>query len=310
MTTEFMKIWERANDENMPYLPYHVSTKHPDKRPHRESPAMASSANREQIQMADQEIRDTTGMQKAALGRESNETSGVAITKRKQESDTGQFAYTDNLGDAVQTEGKIILSMIPEIFDIATQLRILGKDMKEKVVEVNEVGGIDLTTGRYDVDVSVDGSYSTQREEFQEKLGLILPLLTPEQQSIIGDLIFEMQDFHRADDIAARLKKLIPPEFIDDEPGEDGEEPMGEEIPRDENGEPIEAEPTPEEAAQAQAAEAQIAQEQVQLEIDQVTLEQEKAKLEGLKLDNLNKKQVAKDTIKGLISEMVKGEVS
>lgn len=210
----YKEVWDKSIDENYPYLPYHVDSQYPALAPNRQAPAMSSSGNVEQIQLAGQELYDTTGLQKAALGIQSNETSGVAINQRKIESDTGQFAFVDNISDAVRTTGKIIVGMIPEIFDTEEQIRILGKDMKEKIVRVNGLSGIDLTTGLYDVDVDSGPSYSTMRAEFVEKMGALLPSIPPEQTAVITDILFESMDMPRTDDIAARIKRTIPPEIL------------------------------------------------------------------------------------------------
>ncbi len=301
MTAKQQKIWDRAQDENFPYLPYHVDPELPNLKPTRESPPRMSSGNMQQLEIADVELRDTVGIQKAALGQESNETSGVAIQKRKQESDTGQYAYIDNLGDAIKTESKIILSMIPEIFDVPTTLRILGKDMKEKIIFVNQQGGIDLLTGKYDVDMSIGGSYSTQREEFQEKLTNILPQIPEDYRAVISDLLFEMQDFHKADDVAERLKFVIKSQFpglIQEEEESDAVDEEGQ--PVDQPVEPVEGEePIDPEAV----AEQRVAK--IELETAEVKLAQEEAKLEGLKLKNMEtQKMVTKDVI-GIINQVL-----
>ncbi|MBE9570890.1 MAG: hypothetical protein IMF11_09700, partial [Proteobacteria bacterium] len=273
----FKDTWDKSNDENYPYLPYHVDPSYPNHKPYRETPAMASSANREQIQIADDEMRDTIGIQKAALGQESNEQSGVAITKRKQESDTGQYAFLDNLSAGIRTEGQIVVGMIPEIYDTEKQIRILGKDMKEKIVSINDGAGIDLTVGRYDVDISTEGSYSTQREEFQEKLTMLLPHMTPEQIAVTADIYFEMMDFSRADDIAERLKKLIPPEILEaDEQGKTMEAGEGGAGLSPEGG----GEPPIDPAMEAQMEQLRIENEKgdIELQITQTKLEQEETK--------------------------------
>ncbi|RLC24900.1 MAG: hypothetical protein DRH93_03330 [Deltaproteobacteria bacterium] len=319
MTSKQQKIWDKANDENYPYLPYHVDPEHPSLRPIRERPPSASSGNLQQLQIADSEMRDTIGIQKAALGQEGNETSGVAIQKRKQESDTGQYAFLDNLGDAIVTEGKIILSMIPEIITFPTQRKILGKDMKEKVIAVNQEGGIDLTTGKYDIDMSPEGSYSTQREEFQEKLESLLPQIPDEQRAVISDIMFEMQDFHRADDVAARLKRAIQAQYpgIIEETEDDLDENSGGGAIDPETGQPIDngGQPTQEQqvdpvqqqaiAQQQQAMDAEAEKAKLDADIQKVKLEQEQAKLEGMKYENMQKKQLVKEDTLALLEQVL-----
>ena len=298
---QYKDVWDKSIDENYPYLPYKVDPSNPNLRPVRERPGMASGANREQIMVSDSEIRDTVGIQKAALGMESNEKSGVAIEQRKMESDTGQFAYLDNLAAGVRVTGKIIVGMIPEVFDTERQLRILGKDFKEKLVNVNDGQGIDLTVGRYDVDIDSEGSYSTQREEFQQKIERMLPQIPQEQIAVISDILFQMQDFPRADDIAERIKKTIPPEILGNDAPQEDEQPIG---PTSPEGEPLPAEqPDPMMMAELQAKE-------IELQTAQVKLEQEQAKLEGMRIDNELKGDTKKEDIMALVEEMMNEEES
>lgn len=318
----YKKVWDKSHDENYPYLPYKVDPTNPGLKPYREAPAMASQGNQLQIQIADNEMRDTVGIQKAALGQESNEQSGIAIQRRKQESDTGQYAFLDNLAAGIRTEGKIIVGMIPFIYDTEKQIRILGKDMKEKIIGINDGAGIDLTVGRYDVDISTEGSFSTQREEFQEKLDGIMPHMAPEQVAVISDIVFEMMDFSRADDIAARLKKLIPPEILEaDEAGDlmqAGEGGIagsdGQQMSSDGMEQPdpamiqqqmeLESQAQAQQMAQAEM-EMKVQQEQVKLEITQVKLQQETVKLEGMQLENDLKIKAGKEDIQMLVREMM-----
>ena len=312
----YKDVWDKANEENYPYLPYKVDPNQPNLRPTREPPAMASPANQVQVQIADAEMRDTIGIQKAALGQESNETSGVAITKRKQESDTGQYAFLDNLASGIRVEGKIVVGMIPFIYDTEKQVRILGKDMQEKIVSINDGAGIDLTIGKYDVDISTEGSYSTQREEFQEKLAVILPHMSSEQIAVTADIFFEMQDFSRADDIAARLKKLIPPELLEgDEQGnttEQGEggilgaEGMSPEGMGEPPVDPVMMAEMQKLETEGQVQQVKLEEEQVKLEITQVKLEQEKVKLEGMQLENDLKVKTSKEDMGALMDEMLR----
>jgi hypothetical protein len=291
--------WNEAANENYFYLPYKVDLAQPHLKPQREQPPAASGGTIEQVRLADQEMRDTVGIQKAALGMESNETSGIAITKRKMETDTGQYAFVDNIADAVRTTGKIIVRMIPEVYDVEQQLRILGKDMKEKVVRVNQLGGIDLTTGIYDVDVDTGPSYSTQREEFIEKMGAILPSIPPEQTAVITDILFSSMDMPRADDIAERIKKLIPPQILGNEqdPSQGGgQNATGQPPPV--NSPPPPPEPDPIIELQLRTARAKMQQEELRAE-------QEKAKLALLQVEIGAKHATGVENIKQIIAEMM-----
>jgi len=230
----------------------------------------------------------------------SNEKSGIAIRERKTESDTGQYAFLDNLSAGVRTTGKIILGMIPEIYDTARMLRILGPDYKEKIVSINQQGGIDITTGMYDVDIDVGPSQSTQREEFVEKVSAILPNIPPQQAAMITDILFEMMDFARADDIAARLKKLLPPELLSDQ-----EKPEGGAINQHGGPQPPSAGGPPPPSQSDPAMMAAQAQAETDLQIQQVKLAQEQAKLEGMQIKNESKRIQSKEQLRAMILELM-----
>lgn len=301
----YKETWDKSSDENYPYLPYQVDPNNAGLRPYREAPAMVSGGNNLQLERADQDMRDTIGIQKAALGMQSNEISGKAINARKVESDTGQYAFLDNLSAGVRTTGKIILGMVPEVYDTARQERILGPDYKEKIIKINQEGGFDLTTGLYDVDIDVGPSFSTQREEFLEKMTAILPNMPPEQTAMITDILFEMMDFSRADEISERLKKLLPPGLLGttETSSEGGTIPLGgapptagDVLPSPPQQQP--PPPNPMDEIVLQTAHAKLIQEQVKAD-------QEKAKLELLQIEMQLKHLSGKENVKKIIEEMM-----
>ena len=277
------EIWDKSLDINYPYLPWTPNPSFPGLGPQRQPPAQSSGANLNLIQLADGDINDTTGITKAGLGQNDGEKSGKMVNLRKIESDTGQYAYLDNLAEGVKTTGKILLSMIPEIYDTERQIRILGKDMKEKIVSINDGNGIDFSVGKYDVDISAEASYSTQREEFIQKMDTILPKIPPEQVAVISDILFNMMDFNKADEIAERIKRTIPPAILGPEQDEDGND-----IPQAQSPAPP---PDP----------LLIAE----LELKKIEIMQANVKLEGMKLDNDLKVQARKEEIAALIAEMM-----
>jgi hypothetical protein len=67
-----------------------------------------------------------------------------------------------------------------------------------------------LDIGKYDVTVSVGPSYSTKRQEAAEWMSQMVQA-KPELMQVVGDIMFRNFDMPGADDIADRLKKLLPP---------------------------------------------------------------------------------------------------
>jgi hypothetical protein len=95
-------------------------------------------------------MKATMGMYDASLGAKGNETSGRAIIARQREGDTATFDWIDNLAWSIQHTGKILLDMIPRIYDTERVVRVLGEDEAADLIQVN--GGqdpiYDLTTGK------------------------------------------------------------------------------------------------------------------------------------------------------------------
>lgn len=215
--------WQNANTANYAYLPYNPDDRAPG-APQRQQPPVSSQAFAEASMNAAQNMKATTGIYDAALGNQSNETSGVAIRQRQMESDVSTSIYTDNMAKAIAHCGRVLISMIPRVYDTFRVIRILGEDDQEKQVDVNGVVGTqdgpvpvrDLTIGSYDIRVSVGPNYSTRRQETAE--GMLEFIRTvPGAAQVIGDLVAKAMDWPDADKISDRLKKTLPPNMRDQE---------------------------------------------------------------------------------------------
>uniref|UniRef100_A0A6M3KHY5 Putative P22-like portal protein n=1 Tax=viral metagenome TaxID=1070528 RepID=A0A6M3KHY5_9ZZZZ len=227
----YQKIWDQAHKRNFPYLPYDADPDNPAAIPRRAEPVSVNTGIQAEIMTADQEIHDTTGLQRASLGKQSNEKSGKAIIARQREGDVATFTYYDNLGRAVKHAGKILVDLIPKIYDTARVVRILNPDDSEQMVQVNkpfrdEKTGVekifDLTMGKYDVVVSIGPSYTTQREESAENMMAFIQAV-PQAGPLIADLFAKNLDWPGAAEIEKRLKFLLPPALQAD--GEGGGPP-------------------------------------------------------------------------------------
>jgi hypothetical protein len=82
----------------------------------------------------------------------------------------------------------------------------------------------DLSVGRYTVTVSVGKAFQSRVSQAAEEMGQVLTT-NPSLMPIIGDLYFKYRDFPGHEEIAERLKRLVPPQAIGPSPGEDGPDP-------------------------------------------------------------------------------------
>lgn len=218
--------WATANTNNKAFLLFNPDSQNPGP-PKRETPPVASSGMMQEIQAAAEDMKATTGIYDAGLGNRSNEQSGVAIRQRQLESDMSTSIYADNLAKSIGHCGRIIVDMIPNVYDTKRALRLIGEDKSAEMVEVNgittnedgEVQILNLALGRYDVRVSTGPSYSTQRQETVENIMEFVKAF-PAAAPVVGDLIARNMDWPGADDLADRLKKMLPPGIAKPDPNE------------------------------------------------------------------------------------------
>ena len=294
-------IWKQANTRNVPYLPYTPDKTNAGQAPQRNAPPFRSEGMAQEIIVASEDMKGTTGIYDAGLGAKSNEISGKAILARQRESDVGTYTYSDNLARAIRHAGRILIEIIPRIYDTERVVRILNEDETGKAVPINQrvedsEGNFriinDITVGKYDVVVVTGPSYSTKRMEAAD--GMIqLVQGNPELGKLIMDLIVRNLDWPGADEIAERLRKMLPPGMVEPEEGE-------EEIP--------EAPPSPEQIkAQADIEGDQREQERKDAEAA-ADVEATEAKTEGQRLENLEKElalAMRTDSVQALIEAHV-----
>ena len=230
------EYWSGALSGNLPYLPYNPDPTAPI--PQRLNAGIQDKGFEQAAMLAVDEMKATTGIYSAALGEQSNETSGRAILARQREGDTANFAYIDNLSRAIRHSARVIIDLIPKIYDTERVVEIMGMDGQKKLekingARVNDDGMVepvnDLTTGRYDLVVDVGPSYTTKRIEALNMM-VEIAKMNPAIMQIAGDLIVKSMDWDGADAIAERLKRTIPANIIGEEEGEGKDQELPAEI--------------------------------------------------------------------------------
>jgi hypothetical protein len=225
MIAAYKGIWDSANTSARPYLVYKPDPNAPGSMPKRERPADPPNALWQEGALASEDMKATTGIYDASLGAKSNETSGKAIIARQREGDTANFHYTDNLQMSLERAGRILIDLIPKIYDTERIVKILGEDESEEFVPINTVAYAengepvllnDLSTGRYDVRVNIGASYATKRAEAADSMMQFIQAL-PQAGQVAGDLVAKNMDWPGAEDIAKRLEMLLPPEMKEDQ---------------------------------------------------------------------------------------------
>jgi hypothetical protein len=217
---KYADVWKTANTSNHSVLIYDVDPDAPNSRPMREQPPASSAAFSEQIARAGQGMKATTGIYAAGLGEQGNETSGKAIMARQREGDVGTFEFRDNLNASVEHTGRILVELIPVIYDTPRMVRILGEDGEEDFAEINKPSmdpqtgeqkvENNLKLGEYGVQVRSGPSYTTRRQEAAESMLQFVQTM-PQAAGMVMDLVAKNMDWPGADEFADRFKKMLPP---------------------------------------------------------------------------------------------------
>ena len=225
---EYEAQWLNANKKTQAFLTYKPISHNgqPLGAPQRntyEAPVGAISSARMQ---SSEDIKATTGIYDASLGNRSNENSGIAIQRRNAQAQTSNFHLVDNLTRSIRHGGRIVVDLIPHIYDAARVERIIGEEGQEQIVKLNQMfqkNGeekiYDTSVGQYDVNVEIGPSFATKRQEAAAAM-IEFTRAMPQQAALISDLIAKNSDWPGATEIAERLKKGLPP-GIAEETGDD-----------------------------------------------------------------------------------------
>ena len=269
--------WAQANIKAMPVLRYKQTDieGRPAPAPQRLQPEPPPAGVMAAAQALSADLMAVIGIYDPAQLPSGN-ISGKALQGQQQAVDMTNYHYYDNLTQSIAYTGRIILDLIPQIYDTERVMRIIGDDGKPELVTLNQQGqdeqGIakilnDVTVGEYDVVMETGPGYNSKR---QESVDAMLGMLQadPTLMQTAGDLIFRNMDFPGAEIIADRMAAANPMAQIDDKS-------------------PI----PPQVQMQLKASQAQVQQMQQQIQQMQIAMQQ-RQDIEQVKQDNENKRKL------------------
>jgi hypothetical protein len=232
--------WATANTQSHAYIEYDGNDI-PQRQPFAGVPA---GALQEALNSSD-DIKSILGMYDASLGARSNETSGKAIMARQREGDVSTFNFIDNVSRAIRHAGRIMLDLIPKVYSTPRIVRILGPQGEVETVKIApkeqlppEQAGMPplppnptlemlkarrvervfaLDVGKYDLTVTAGPSFTSRREEAATQM-IELIQAYPDIAPVIGDLLAKNLDWPGADEIAERLKAMLPAQLQGENP--------------------------------------------------------------------------------------------
>ena len=234
-------LYERANLDNLSVLPYnHIDDEgNPIPAPQRLQPPQPSAAYVQQMEIAQNEMMMVSGQYQAQMGENENAKSGVAINARQRQGDRATYHFIDNQAIAIRFTGKILIDLIPKVYDTKRVLRIEARDntilnvtldpkAKQPYQKLDGQQELDNnqqivnvifnpTVGMYDVQSDVGPSFATRRQEAFNALTQIAAQ-NKEFMGIAGDILWKVADFPEAQVLAQRWRKIIPPNITGDAP--------------------------------------------------------------------------------------------
>jgi hypothetical protein len=252
-------IWKDANTSNPSILPYkHIdSNGAPIQKPERIQPPVMAEGFLKGMQVSEKEMMMASGQYQDNLGQQSNAISGRAINERQRQGDIATYHFANNQGTFIRFIGKIVLDLIPRVYDTQRVVNILAEDNTQSHVILDPnapqsyqavqgpqgaqppqqpgvntpqpqdqwaqkrmiaIKGIfNPNIGKYDIMSDTGPSYGTKRQEAYNALSQIMQQ-QPQIAHLVGDLWASNSDFPESDKIAERFRNLLPPQALGNGP--------------------------------------------------------------------------------------------
>jgi len=181
-----------------------------------------------QYQRGCQDMREILGFSETEeiQGRD---MSGKARRERKLEGSMSAYVWFDNLNQAIEQGGRVVLDLLPVIAGEFERSMIISKaDGRSDSITLNKVAGQDesgnnilenvLDSGEYDIEIDTGPSFAVQKdialEFFQQTLQA-----APQTFPLVADLWAKNLDIQYMPQIAERFKTLVPPQILAKEDG-------------------------------------------------------------------------------------------
>lgn len=258
----FEQFWKNpANQAGMlPYNPDDRTQQPPIRLPVPELPQTLLL----NMQQADRDLRSIIGYpQEMNDGRAFGQISGKAIREQERIGNSSNLVFFDNLKIAQEQIGRVILDMLPKVYDTERVISVQGVDGKSKQITVNKkiAGGMsnDLSKGEFDVTITAGANYAAQKEEALQVLMQLIQAI-PNSGNLVADIIAKNVDIEDNIELVNRFKTLVPPDVL-----------------AQAEGKPAPPPPPPSPAQQMQQMQQQLEQAKLQVEAGKVQAMQQKA---------------------------------
>lgn len=238
----YEEYYRTGNTTNHAWMPWNEYDEDGNKLtpPKRLEAPQSSPAYVQQMQIAQNEMMMVSGQYQAQMGENENAKSGVAINARQRQGDRATYHFIDGQAIGIRFTGKILIDLIPKIYDKKRIMRIEAKDgtvinltidpkaeeaykkvlpdqpasqSNEQMIEVI----FNPNVGIYTVQSDTGPSFATRRQEAFNALTQIAAA-NKDFMGIAGDILWKVADFPEAQLLAQRYRRIIPPNILGDAP--------------------------------------------------------------------------------------------
>lgn len=224
--------WDNANNTPQPYLVHQPDPAMPA-GPQRIEPPSPSGADMQNAQTAAQDVQRTTLVFNSQLGAQTNIQSGVGLSEQQSQGATSTFIFPDNLRTGIEHCGRVLIDWIPFIYDTQRVVRTINTEddiemqtinqkQQNPLLAVTEVLN-DITVGKYDVVVSAGKAFASRRREAVDGM-MQFAKVFPQQAPLVADLMIDNMDVPGGEVMAARIKRSLPPQVVNDPDSPEGQQ--------------------------------------------------------------------------------------
>ena len=222
--------------QNSPFMLYNSDPNAPG-MPQRGGAPQLQSALLAQVDQSARDIYSTTGLEPASMGNSPELKSGKAILAQQAMGDRGSFIFQSNFEKSKEYTGKVLIDLIPRIYDTERIVKIVGVDDNQEDIVLNErqfdelndpiideqtgkqVIVNDLSQGEYSVAVTTGPAFATQRQETAEQLTQ-LASNSEIIQKVGLDIILDNLNLNKGEELKKRVRRIMIQEGLI-EPTED-----------------------------------------------------------------------------------------
>jgi hypothetical protein len=231
------------------------------------SPALMNNAQR-----ATQDIKEILGFSESEE-LQGRDISGKARRERKMEGSMSSYVFMDNLNQAIEQGGRIVLDLLPHVIGEDERSMVVSKkDGRSETVTLNkhskDIEGLienKIDKGEYDIEIDAGPSFAVQKEIALEFLQQTLQAF-PQAFPLVADLWAKNLDVQFMPQMAERFQSMVPPAILAKEQGKPAPPPQ----------------PNPQEQQaqmEMEAKKAEIQNKAQEIAIKQQNLELDKQKL-------------------------------